>query len=255
VPFNHSNNNKSAEEEEEFSVFETMSSKFNRHVSPSAHRGHKSFEKAWNLEVAKRHLEALEEGDNNAPFIKRKSCNQLQEHFDWLQSRLRSSEQAEETKDDSMMTDLNKELRAVRNSVPRLPPVATAAPVSYQQDPSRPMATGAPLTFNAEVIARGLVIGPNRNPAPWRLATPQQPLAARQPNNPLTGMNTRKWCRTCGFQKASHAKEEGFGAKCKRDWCSKCHKLKKCHLISKGQMGPFCVEEPHYASLHNLWCA
>ena len=80
-----------AEDTEEASLFESLQSEYNRHVAPSAHRGHNAFKKAWNLEVAKRYLKAIEEGNNDTIFIKRKSAKQLQDHYDWLQDQLQQS--------------------------------------------------------------------------------------------------------------------------------------------------------------------
>lgn len=231
-------------------MFESLQSQYNRHVAPSAHRGCNAFEKAWNLEVAKRHLKAIEEGNNDTIFIKRKSAKQLQDHYDWLQDQLRQSKRSEEQKEDSIMEDMNRDIRDVQQSMPNLPRVSHATPVTFTQDPNRPMAVGNPLTMNVEIAAAGLVVAPDRNPAPWRLATP---LTNHQINNPLIGMNIRKWCRSCGHQKANHTKEEGFRAKCKRTWCAKCNKLKKYHVGNGGRMGLYCADIPHRTSLHTLW--
>jgi len=110
LPFNHSKTKpKTAEDIEEQSFFESMQSKCNRTVAPSAHRGHDAFERAWNLEVAKRHLTAVEEGNNDTLFIKRKRAKQLQDHCDWLQEQLRQSTRAEEQQNpDSIMQQRNK---------------------------------------------------------------------------------------------------------------------------------------------------
>jgi len=251
VPFNHSRTQqKTAKDSEEASLFESLQGQYNRHVAPSAHRGYNAFEKAWNLEVAKRYLKAIEEGNNDTTFIKRKSAKQLQDHYDWLEEQLRQSKQSEEQKEDSIMGEMNRDIRDVRVSLPDLLPVPEATAMTFTQNPSRPMAVGNPLTMNVEIAAPGLVVATNRNPAPWRLATPLTP---HQANNPLAGMNMRKWCRNCGHQKANHTKEEGFGAKCKRNWCAKCNKLKQHHIGNAGRMGPYCTDVPHRTSLHTFW--
>ena len=74
--------------------------------------------------------------------------------------------------------------------------------------------------------------------APWELA----PKDKDQPSllNPLFGFNYHKFCTKCGYWKKAHVKEEGFGQKCKRNYCAKCHRLDKFHEESDGKMGPHC---------------
>ena len=247
IPFHAGAGPKTKIDMEEEALFEQMKERHRRHVAPSAPKGYLEFETAWNIEVANRYRRSIEEGEDII-LIHRKSREQLAEHFDRQQQLLATSARAEvQNAGPTQLDNLNAALRHNRQDLPALGPVQQAQPVRYPQ--TGPMPIGRPMTLNSEVVAYGLRLAATRQPAPWLIAaaTTQRPQ-----RSVLDGFNVRRWCQTCGSRRCNHiVRDEGFGRKCRRDWCGKCYRLKKYH--KDGMMGPHCTNPPSSHSCHKEW--
>ena len=256
IPFYHGTGPLTASQQEEVILWEAMSQDYKRKLPPrhSSGKGYHSFMIAWNLEAGRRYKVLTVEGDDEVVLINKKSVIQLQEHYDFIQQRLGSAARietaGEQAEHDSNVQRLNHCLRQTRATIQNQGPVVLAQPIVYPQAGIFP--TGNPLTFNADVVRNSLQPAPAtaRNPAPFVL----QPfvvstLAQHQTKCPLDGFRDRKYCTTCGWQRAHHERDESFGSTCTKELCGKCNRLKKFHnkdhFTGKLQMGPFCRSTPH----------
>lgn len=221
----------------EAELFDSMHDRYRRDVTPSANRRYRAFMNQWNLVAATKYKEFSE--GQNVVLINRKSVEQLQQYYDALQEKLKASARTEN--DNTQLQQHNQMLREARRDVNPVPqPVPRALPVEYPQAGSHPV--GAPTVVNPQILAGGLINQPSdqRNPAPWRIG---RAVPETRRYNPMDGWNKRKWCQTCGWQKADHTKEEKFGLRCKKDFCGNCYQRLDCH--ADGKMGPWCQHESH----------
>ena len=87
VPFFKGTGTKTAIDTEEEQLFEAMKSQYSRKASPRSKGGYYSFMIAWNMEVASQYKRQAE-GEEDVIIINRKSIQQLQEHYDFVESRV-----------------------------------------------------------------------------------------------------------------------------------------------------------------------
>jgi hypothetical protein len=188
---------------EEETLFESMKGNYHRSVSPRSRREYYAFMTAWNLEVANRLRQKIQDDNEDVIVINRKSIQQLQEHYDRVEARLAASGRAEEehVNEASFLDDLNNTLRENSQRLEPLPPIQEATCTVYPQEGQMPV--GNPMVMNAEILAGTLRICPPTecNPIPFIVLPPNPAQAAA---NPLQHYKRTKWCITCGYQKADH---------------------------------------------------
>jgi len=138
--------------EEEFTVFETMQSRFKRGVGPRARDGYQHFANEWNREVATRCSQMVDGED--IILIRRKSAIQLQEHCDRLQEKRRMAVMADSEMDRTNREDLREVMRTTRNDT-SVQPIPTAQATQCPTTGNVPF--GMPATLNAEML-QGAVI-------------------------------------------------------------------------------------------------
>jgi len=207
-------------------------------------RGYKSFARAWDIHVANRFKSKLD-GNEDALIINRKSCIQLQQHYDILVQQkdlLKMSSQ-----NDTEFKILESELRDSRKAMAPHQAAINVGPIIFPQV-GRPV-FGAPLALNPTVTAAAFQYGTQANDAP---------IAYRKPTlTPMKIINTRaglgkafkstKYCWKCGYQKKFHSRfGYPFGDSCNNNCgyeeCSKCGwRITDYH--GDNEYGPFCKRE------------
>ena len=80
------------QEHYEYELFDIMEPSYEQRGELSGPKGYKWFEKAWDQKVADRYKEHVMSLEGEAPLLFfRKSCLQLQEHYDNVQAKKRQA--------------------------------------------------------------------------------------------------------------------------------------------------------------------
>jgi len=235
---------------EEFTLFDSMESRFKRGVRPRGKNGYHYFANEWNVEVANRyscHIDGEE-----VVLIRRKSAVQFQEHYDNLQQKKRMAAVADSEDDRTNRLELLEVMRSTRNEA-TMPAIPTAPTLKYPSDGVVPF--GMPAAMHPSVL-QGAVIPQNNATIMANMTDVGCPWGICQfatTRNPLVEFKKNTWCVTCGHRKAAHVQEESFGYKCRRDCCAKCGWRQEHHQFSSGRMGPHCNNHSKYDSPHSQW--
>ena len=247
IPFSKNLESNDEVDVKERQLFDKLQSQYKRNVAPSDPNGYNFFEKAWDQEVGRRHLQALA-GDNDIVLLRPKSTVQLQEYYDFLQSLEKDANHvtdAEEANRRSLFSTLKRARVEATGQVQSNP----TAPIAY------PTATGPMyVPFGAPVLHPEIFRHPFQqhqspaNQAPFYMNLPQR---VAQPIQET--VDYRIICRVCANAKRYHEKENGvllFGRRCNLNYCGRCNRMKMDHIQMARKlqlhtgvplMGPNCL--------------
>lgn len=237
------NGPKSTLQIEELNLFERMYSDYDYGKPPRcpSGKGYKSFETAWNLEVADRY-KRFADGEP-VQLIKRKTVDLLKQQYERMQEQLGTAARADEATRQMVSMDqrFNRLIRDNRNHLPVLPPPTNAVPVQYQHQLGV-MPFGNPMALNANIAAPNFRINPQRGTAPYILMT--DPVVGVANADPARGFRKLKYCIKCGWSKKHHNRHRPklkFGHDCSYNVCGKCYQLSRFHpKKGKYDMGIYC---------------
>jgi len=231
----------------EHAMFEEMQDSYDRNNKRlDSARGYKSFARAWNLRMSNLYKEKLD-GKEDVLALNRKSCKQLQQHFDEMKKHEELKAMSQKN-DCPLMRRAEEVFRQTRHQMAPHQTATTCTPVDYNLlHLGRPQ-FGAPFALNTEIAANAFQYNQHNETNPpivYKAPPLERPVTvARSLLGPLFLANTCCW--KCGHRRKKHNQlGVPFGdhchSNCLHEQCSKCWERLQEH--NNGiQVGPFCTK-------------
>ena len=229
-------------------MFEEMESSCDRKATRlDSTKGHKTFAKAWELQVANT-LRASLDGED-AQVTHRKSCLQLQQHCDDVQ--MHDEPLLLNSKEDPQLREVEKVFRSTRKEMTPHQSAIMCNPDAQCNRQHGRVQFGVPMALNTPIVANAFFVN---HAITCRAATPQRPSIMRSSLGKEFRYN--KFCWRCGFQKKMHNRAgNSFGDMCRGncgyEQCSKCNqRVADCH--EPGCTGPHCPSGAVPVTMENV---
>ncbi|CAB9527948.1 hypothetical protein SEMRO_2110_G315010.1 [Seminavis robusta] len=243
-------------------LFQKLRTEYSRGAQPFSARGYGRMSEKWDIEVAKRVMQQMEEPDSGTVviLIRRKTFQMLQAHYDDFCAHIRRTQLAGILRDPAQ-EELNTTLRNNRRNMAPQQAATNVQPIRYNQMHGGATPFGAPTVLNTQVAARAMTFAPRENmqmaPFALRDVYPNQVPrpAATNPMGPNYKRN--KYCVVCGYSKRENLqllKQFGYECKgnCGHEECSKCGMRVELHDAANA-VGPYCKNAASESSYYNDW--
>ena len=228
----------------ECEMFDEMKGSYERHCKRlDSAKGYKTFAKAWNLQALNLFKAQLDGQD--VTLVRRKTCRQLQEHFDLMLKHEELKQLSE--KNDPQMAAMENVFKQTRRQMLPQQSAVTCRPINYNNNQTGRPLFGVPFALNAEVAANAFQqnTGNNQLNVPIVYKTNAQkelPTLTRSTLGSKFKANT--FCWRCGCRKKKHNRlgvpfGDNCEENCSHEQCAKCWMRVEEH--PKGHVGPFCT--------------
>jgi len=223
----------------EYKLFDEMKESYDRDCKRlDAPKGYKTFAKSWNLQVSNLFKAQLD--GQEVTLVKRKTCRQLQDHYDTMVKHDELKRLSE--KNDPLMASMEVVFKQTRRQMLPHQSATTCRPINYNNNLGA-NTFGVPFALNPEVSVNAFQHNAARTGIEFKNHVPKaMPTLTRAVLGPRFKANA--FCSKCGYRKKKHNQlGVAFGDNCVNNClhqqCSKCWIRTEEHVT--GYVGPFCT--------------